>query len=271
MRQSRKRGLEEILDKVLVISDIHVPFQDDRAVGAMHAYSKKYKPDKIYINGDLIDFYKLSTFDQTPDRTDGIDFEITQAKMFLNNLRKNNKDAKIVYLQGNHENRLQRYLWRNPELHGLSALDTKNLFSLKDLDIQEIKVDRDYWSKSAGSAKQGDAIVMHGDSRLNGAKGGGYSGYAAKNTMLNGISSSVVMGHTHRGGVVYHTVSDKILIGVEGGCLCQLPPNANWQQGFVTFETERGKNYNYRFHHIKDGKLIEDGKVYSATKPKKKK
>jgi predicted phosphodiesterase len=263
--------LEEILDKILVISDIHIPYQDDKALGVMYQFSKDYKPDKIFINGDLLDFYRLSTFDQDPGRRDTVTEEAYKTREFLKDLRKRNPKAKITYLQGNHENRLQRYLWRNPELAGLDSLELKNLLEIKKWNIKEVKVDRDYWSKTTGHIKQGDAIIMHGDSRLNGAKGGSYSGYAAKNTMLNGINSSVIMGHTHRGATIYHTTANGILTGVEGGCLCQIPPNANWQQGFVTFETEGGKNYNYHFHHIVNGQLKEDNKIYSPIKNSNKK
>ncbi|MHA1676585.1 MAG: metallophosphoesterase [Candidatus Njordarchaeales archaeon] len=255
------------MDKVLVFSDVHIPYQDDKAVQVMHEFAKDYKPDKIFINGDLLDFYRLSTFDQDPGRRDTVTEETYKTREFLFDLRKRHPKAKITYLQGNHENRLQRYLWRNPELAGLDSLDLRNLLELSNYKISEVKVDRDYWSKTSGHVKQGDIIIMHGDSRLNGAKGGGYSGYAAKNTMLNGVNSSVILGHTHRGATIFHTTANGVLTGMEGGCLCQMPPNANWQQGFITFETDKGKNSNYRFHRISNGVLKEGTKTY----PKKKK
>jgi hypothetical protein len=45
-----------------------------------------------------------------------------------------------------------------------------------------------------GTIKQGNAIIMHGDSKLNGASTSKYSGYSAKNTMLGGINESIIMG-----------------------------------------------------------------------------
>lgn len=250
-------GLEQVMEKIMVISDIHIPYQDDQAVEVMYDFSKKHKPDKLFINGDLVDFYRLSTFDKDPERKDTVKEEIYRARVFLNGLRKANPKARMTFLHGNHENRLQRYLWRNPELDGLDNLQIKRLLNLDKYGIKEVKVDRDYWSSETGHVKQGDAIIMHGDNRLNGAKGGTYAGYAAKNTMLNGINNSIIMGHTHRAAIVYHRTPYKTLTGVEGGCLCKIPGNANWQNGFVTFETEKGKNYNYRFHHIVNGKLHE--------------
>jgi len=258
-------NLEDIIktDKVLVVSDIHIPYQDNKAVNIMHQFSKDYKPNKIYINGDLVDFYRLSTFDQDPDRKFTVAEEIYQARIFLSDLRKNNKDAKITLLHGNHENRLQRYMWTNPELSGLDSLRLDKLLDLSKYGIKEIKADRDYWSKATGHVKQGDALIMHGDNRLNGASTSKYAGYSAKNTMLNGSNQSVIMGHIHRGAIIHHSTPYKTLTGVEAGCLCKIPGTANWQQGFVTFETIKGKNHNYKFHHIEKGILYEDSKTYS--------
>ena len=255
-------GLEDKIDKIMVVSDIHVPYQDKRAVEIMHEFSKDYKPNKIYINGDLVDFYKLSTFDQDPYRKETVKDEVYMARLFLSELRKNNPRSNITFLHGNHENRLQRYLWRNPELDGLDVLQLKKLLDLDKYHIKEVSVDGDYWGKATGHVKQGDAIIMHGDNRLNGASTSKYAGYSVKNTMLNGSNQSVVMGHIHRGAVIHHSTPYRTLTGVEGGCLCKIPGTANWQQGFVTFETEKGKNHNYQFHHIEHGKLIEGKSKY---------
>ena len=241
----------------LVFSDVHIPYQDDKAVNIMLNFSKQYKPNNIFINGDLVDFYRLSTFDQDPGRKDTITEEIYKARIFLSYLTKLNPNADITFLYGNHENRLQRYLWKNPELEGLDVLQLNKLLDFEKYGIKEIKVDRDYWSKETGHAKQGDAIIMHGDNRLNGAATSKYAGYSAKNTMLNGSNQSVIIGHVHRGAIVHHSTPYKTLVGVEDGCLCRIPGTANWQQGFVTFETYNGKNYNYHFHHITKGKLLE--------------
>ena len=50
------------IQKNMVISDIHIPFQDEDAVAVMQTFAKDYKPDNLYINGDMLDFYSLSSF-----------------------------------------------------------------------------------------------------------------------------------------------------------------------------------------------------------------
>lgn len=265
-------GLEDMvnkeIEKNLVLSDVHVPYQDEDAVAIALQYIKDYKPDTIYVNGDVIDFYPLSTFDKSPDRKAGVAEEANDAKEFIARLRKAaGKTTRIVYLEGNHEQRLQRYLWRNPELNGIKICDKEvsvaNLLNLALYDVEYVKTDGDYWGADTGHVEAGDAVIMHGDSRLNGASCSKYAGYSAKNTMM-GIQKSVVMGHVHRLAVIKQRSPHGRMTGVETGCLCQIPGNANWQQGFTTFETIEGKNINYKLHEITDGVMWDDGFAYVA-------
>jgi metallophosphoesterase superfamily enzyme len=258
---TKMRYIEDQIIKNLVISDIHIPYQDDRAITSMFKYAKMYNPNNIIINGDLLDFYGLSKFDKSPDRKITVAEEVVQARKWLGLLRRRFQNADIYLLQGNHENRLQKYMWRNPELHGLSELKLENLLEFKKHKIKEVQVDGDYWSTDTGHLKIGDAVIMHGDSRLNGATLSKYSGYSSSNTMRS-TGSSTIVGHNHRMAIVKHRTPYQEMTGIETGCLCIVPGNSNWQQGFVTFETFKDKNYNYRLHHIQDGKLIENGKIY---------
>ena len=243
--------------KVLIFSDVHIPYEDAKAILALFKYIKSYKPDLIYINGDLIDFYNLSTFDQCPDRRANTAEELERTKHFLSILRATAGDeCEIVYLHGNHENRLQRFMWSNPEMASIDALSLKNLLDLDKYNIQEVEVNRDYWSKETGHAICGDMVIMHGDNRLNGGKTSQYAGYSVKGTMLNGLQQSVAIGHIHRLAIIHHTTPYNTLIGLEGGCLCQLPKSSNWQQGFITFTLKGERTYNHRLHRIEDGVLI---------------
>ena len=252
--------LEEMVkgvQRTMVFGDIHVPYHDENAVKVTLNYLKKYKPHNVVVNADLVDFYALSEFDKNPNRKANVQQELDLANGILRDVRKAaGKEAKIYLTYGNHEARLQRYLWKNPELECVRDLKLEKQLSLKELDIKFINGSMDYWKQTSGHLKIGDAAVMHGDQRINGSRGGAKAGYAAMNTMLQ-MQTSVVMGHVHRLGIVYHNSPYQQMVGVEAGCLCEIPPGANWQQGFATFDTVRNKNVNYRLHHIKDGKLNE--------------
>lgn len=257
------RNIEDKIQKTMIISDIHIPYQDDKAVDIMMEYGRKYKPNNVVMNGDVLDFYRLSKFDQSPERKDSFAEEIDKGKQFIKRMRKNFKKAEIYYLEGNHENRLQRYLWsKAPEFYGLESLELANMLDFDKYDINYVKCDGDYWGKDTGHLKIGDLIIMHGDNRLNGASTSKHAGYSCSNTM-RGIQQSAAIGHIHRLALVNQHTPYGEMTGLEVGCLCEIPGNANWQQGFATFETYRGKNNSYNIHSIKNGKMIENGKIYS--------
>jgi len=255
-------NLEQMV-KNLVISDVHAPFQDDSAVAIVMAYAKDYKPDNVIINGDLVDFYSLSMWDKSPERKENVEKEVYETTKILHNLRSSiGKDANITLLEGNHENRLQRFLWANQALYGLDALKLDKLLDLDKYGVDLVLSDRDYWGKATGHIKQGDAIIMHGDNRINGAKGGMNAGY---NTMKS-MGTSSIIGHTHRLSMRSHTTPYHDWVGIECGNLCQPTGTADWQQGFVTFTTDdkTGKNHSYELHRIKDGVMYESDYTYTV-------
>lgn len=266
--------LEEIVEgeemkgikKHMCISDLHIPYLDKRAYKVMKKFAKDYQPDNLYINGDFLDFYSLSKFDKNPKRKDNLIDDINEGNRILRDIRDTFKQAEITYISGNHEQRLQHYLWNKaPELYGIEGLQLYNLLDTNTLNIEYIGTDSDYWKSDNGHKIVSDVLITHGDNRLNGCSMSKYSGYSAKNSMMN-LQSSIIMGHTHRLAQVTHTTPYNTMLGLEDGCLCQMTGTANWQQGFVTFETYRGNMVNSRLHFIKDGKLMVDGFMYKERK-----
>jgi len=252
------------LKKVLVYGDVHFPYHDEKALNVLYKYMKQYQPNIVVINGDVADFYSISTFDKNPDHFD-LQKEIEMVKNHFNKVKNivGNR-TKIYYLGDNHcTGRLQKYVYKNPELYGLDILKLENLFEFKKYNIQYIGADIEYWKKESGYLELGDVIIMHGDAKINGASTSKYAGYSAKNTMMT-IQKSVILSHVHKLSIVSHYQYHQRLIGMEAGCLCQKIPTANWQQGFVTFELYKKKMINPRLHYIFDGVLMEDGKIYKG-------
>lgn len=252
-------GEEVSMNKVLVFGDKHIPFDDKKAYNVMIQYAKnKYKPDIIVLLGDILDFYSLSKFDKNPNRVGNIQEDLNSINDMLYQLRKDFPKSKIYLEEGNHEARLKKYLWRHAELLQLDALKLESLLELKKNDIKYIGSDPDYWSMDAGHLKLGDVIIMHGDNRINGAKGGKY---ASQNTMLS-VNHKVVMGHTHRLNVSYYDNKYVNLFAINTGCMCMLLSMSDWQVGFATFELDNGKGINPRVHQIFNGTLYIDDKFY---------
>jgi predicted phosphodiesterase len=127
-------------ERSLFVSDIHAPYQDDKAISAMLNFARWFEPHTIFIMGDLVDFYAISKFIKDPYRALELQAEIDVSIAILQNIRNTCKKARIYLLRGNHEYRLQKYLWTNAkELAGLKALDLRELLKLKSLDIEYLE------------------------------------------------------------------------------------------------------------------------------------
>lgn len=98
--------------RCIVLSDIHIPFQDVLSVETALEYADQIKPDIIVILGDLIDFYQISDFVKNPRERD-TKTEIEMTRKFLTELRRRFPSADIYYKEGNHEKRLERYIIQN--------------------------------------------------------------------------------------------------------------------------------------------------------------
>ena len=207
-------------NKFVVLSDIHFPYHDDKALKAVYKFLEQHPVDTIILNGDILDFYDVSSFDKDPDRINSLQKEIDMAQKFFKKLRGLNPKAKIIFVKGNHEDRIERYLKKHSELYSLNALKLPNLLNLDNYIIE-------YKDKGF---KLGSLKIIHGDMVRK------FSGYTARGE-LEKHDSSGISSHTHRGGVYYYRTPERYLAWFESFCLCDLNPEyisePNWQQGFL--------------------------------------
>lgn len=220
------------LERSIVISDLHIPYQDKRACNKVLKFIEYFKPDKIFINGDLIDCMDISSFDKPLERHKDLSEEIEEAKDFLMKLRFSNLKSSIIYIFGNHEFRLDKYLAKNArELYGLKGLTLEEQLDLKTLDITP------YNNHTKENFYQyGKLLIGHWNKVCK------YGGFTAKN-LLEDKGMSIIQAHTHRLGSSYKRDFDGQKGGWEGGCLCDLDPNycnrPNWQLGFITIHKDK--------------------------------
>jgi len=213
------------LKKVVIIPDVHAPYEDYRALHGVYKFIHDYKPDKVMFMGDVVDFYALSKFDKDPDRVTGLQQEIDVAKYHFKELRKAYKGP-VTFLEGNHEMRLMKYLRTNPELSSLEKVN--NVEALLDLADFDIKYKKNEIINGV-LFKHGHAVRKH-------------SAYTAKGEMEN-EGTSGVSGHTHRMGAHYHTDRSGQHAWFEMGHLAEEKAAEymegkvpNWQKGFGVFE-----------------------------------
>lgn len=228
-KKNRVKAARSLVDveRHAFIGDIHVPYHDERALGLALDFISWWKPHRLYLIGDIIDFYQLSRYDKDPERLLGLQGEFDDTIQVLYRFRKAVGDkCRIIYKEGNHEFRLVKYLWAHPEIAGLKVMQLGSLLSFADLGIQE-----HYGYKDMLWLLPGKFLVEHGDMARK------WSGYTARG-MLEKRGVSGISGHTHRMGSNFLTnYGNGVHVWYENGCLCRLDPGfihglPNWQQGF---------------------------------------
>lgn len=210
-------------EKSLFINDIHVPFQNNKALKVIKNFTEYFEPNKIFILGDLIDMYAVSSFDKDPSRITDLQKDLNITKRILKQIRENNEKADIVYLEGNHTDRLRRYLWKHPELTGLDSLKIESLLNLKEYNI-------------FFKPQTGEPIIYHNFLIEHGNIVRSQSAYTARG-MFEKRGLSGISAHTHRMGAHYKTNMSGNYVWYENGCLCDLNPEyvigkPDWLNGF---------------------------------------
>lgn len=228
--------------KIYIASDVHFPYQDDKAVKRFVTECFLNQPDIIVLNGDIMDFYKLSRFSKDPEGRNPKE-EIEMCRDFLKDLRESCPDSLIYYTIGNHETRLEKYvLDKAPEI----ACLVDNVFEI-------IKVN-DYKVIGCSSLLINDTFMLKHGTRL-----GNKSGLSAiKELEAHYLSGAT--GHTHRLCKFTTRKSGKRFVWFETGCLCDLNPEycilPDWQQGFVKLEFVKGKLKHSKIIEIENGEIV---------------
>jgi len=235
--------------RTLIISDLHIPYQDNDSIQKAINYGKEKKVNCILINGDLLDMCSISRFGRDW-RQRQIHEEFEATRVFLNSLREHFPKAKIVYKYGNHDERYEKFLFlKAPEIFDCTDFQLEVLLKLGELKIEVVKEKR--------PIRIGKLTVLHGHELFGGS--GGVN--PARGTFLKTLEN-VVVGH-------YHKTSSNTEASMYGdvfsvhsvGCLCgktpyYMPIN-KWNTGFAYCELDI-KTGNYTFYNLK----IINGKIY---------
>lgn len=238
--------------RIVFISDVHAPFQDEKAVEATLSFIKWWKPTELIFMGDVVDFYAISRFDRDPDRRFKLQDEIDEGVKILKRFCKVAPKARKRFLRGNHEHRLQKYLWsKAPEMASLRSNSIPVQLKLDELGIEYIE---------GGKLVLNGTIIKHGNVVRK------FSAYSARGEFEScGVSGVSV--HTHRMGQYFHTHDGGRFVWIECGCLCDINPEymegkvANWQQGFgIGFYKNAGSHrFNVNLIPIVGGKAMWGG------------
>lgn len=241
------------VERAVFVNDLHVPFQDERAVNTALEFIDHWRPHHLFLVGDILDCAQVSRYDQDPKRLLDFQKDLDQGKIILAAFRQAvGPEANILYFEGNHETRLWRYLMRHPEIASLEALKFPNLLDLASRNIQWVPADQNYFFH--------DFLITHGTQVRK------HACYSAK-AEFEKAGVSGLSGHTHRvGSYRKHNLAGDF-IWFENGCLCDLHPsyvlNPDWQHCLAIGQFVRDDN---RFQvdqlQMPKGKLLYDGRLF---------
>jgi len=232
--------------RVLLISDIHIPYHDPEAIKRTLKYAKDEGVDCVYINGDLLDFHDLSFHEKDARKRPTIANELEMGRKFLKGL-KDYLNVPVYFKPANHEHRLERYLRvKAVELLDCDEFKLDVLLRLGEMGIQYIgRRDKCYFGK---------LLVEHGD-RIKGS-----GGVSPARTLFQRYKRHAICGHFHKKtehcGKVYDGNS---IVTYSVGSLCSLEPEYfevnEHVHGFAIIDMDGD---DFRVHNY----AIEGGKVY---------
>ncbi len=226
----------------LLLYDIHVPYHDPADLRTAIAFGKQrdMRCDGVIYGGDLLDFYQLSHWVKDPRRRHPKE-EVEAVKTLMASIRGYLKPKHEVWLEANHEYRLQRYLReRAPELYEMPGWSIPDWFHLEEEGL--------LWVPHGSPLRHRNLTILHGDEW----QGGMTSPVnPARSAFLKGVECMIV-GHQHRTSEhTETTVSGTTITCWSVGCLCDLHPEYarlnRWNRGFAVLETKG----NWRIHNFR--------------------
>ena len=237
--------------KILLLNDIHIPFHCKKALEMAIKHGKKFKPDIIILNGDILDYFSISRWLKDPRMRD-FPKELKIARQFLEHLRGKFPTARIVFKEGNHEERWLSYMEvKAPELLGIRHFDYDYVLGFEDLGIELINFKK--------PLKVNELFILHGheykfaiSNPVNPARG-----------LYLRSKVNAICGHFHQSST--HSEPDldeKLTTTWSVGCLSELHPRYmplnKWNHGFAEIET-----YDEKLFQVHNYKII-DGEVYAT-------
>lgn len=240
-----------MIKKVLIGYDVHLDTKVPKVYKLFKQFVADFKPNEIILGGDFMDVSALSAWDYDKKRKmEGRRYikEYELANKELDFLQKHTK--KIIYLEGNHENRVQRYLDKNPEMEGI--IEVPIVLNLKKRNIEYLKMNTYY--------HLGHIYFTHGL----------YTNeFHAKKTLMN-VGKNIVTGHLHTNQTYMMSMMfQKPIMAYSMPCLCNKSPDylknrpSNWMSGFgvMYIDTKTGLFNLYVVNIIKN-EFIWNGKKY---------
>jgi hypothetical protein len=260
------------------------PIHDEDAVAVALAIVKAEQPTKVVLVGDNLDGAEFGKYRLTPAFQRTTQATIDRLALLCAQLRAAAPSAEIVWLAGNHEERLPNYLLDNAAAayglrkggvpDGWPVMSVPYLCRFDEYGIVYLP------GYPASSFWINERLrVIHGDKVA--------SGGSTAHKYLATEKTSVIYGHVHRREWAERTRTDyhgaRTILAASPGCLARtdgvvpstkggtdldgrpLIRHEDWQQGLSVVRYEQGDGrFVYQQVAIHDGWAMHEGKEYRA-------
>lgn len=232
----------------LILSDVHLPYHDRPTLELAVREARRRGVAGVLLNGDVLDSHEISDHDKDPGAP-RYAREIEKGRQFLGWLRGQCPRARVIYREGNHEDRLPRYIERNaPALSGIDGVSLPAFLRLADYGVEWVADKRVVWL--------GKLPTLHGHEY----RGGGGGVNPARWLYLR-ARYVAMCGHFHRTGFHHEgrNIRGKAEAAWSLGCTCQLSPRYmplnGWNHGFALVEVAGDGSF------VVDNKRVREGKI----------
>lgn len=261
------------------------PTHDEAAISILIALIKDMQPELVVMVGDNLDLPEMGKYLTYPAYAQTTQAAIDRATMLCAQLRSAAPHARIIWLAGNHEERMPKYILTNAgAAYGLRKGNTPESWPVLSVPylcrMDEFGVEyfpgypaADFWVNKKLRIIHGDRVKSSG---------------STAHVYLNAEKTSVIYGHIHRIECAYKTREDydgpRTIMAASPGCLARidgaipstkggvdldgrpLTRHENWQQGIgiVQYEDDGEHKFSYECMTIYNGWSMFRGKEYRA-------
>ena len=234
IKPTRGKGKRSRDKTVVVLPDIQAgfrkyddnpdldPIHDDKAISVAMQIINDIKPDKIILNGDNTDFPNFGRFAQENSFFETTNATLNYVHQLLAQMRATSPESEIIYIAGNHEERLRKTLMTHvPQIREIRVAGTGErpmtvpfLLNLAALDVEYIS------GYPAGAHWLTDDLkVIHGDIAKQ-------SGGMTASAYLKREDTSTIYGHIHRQEIAYRSIGSRhagrFVVAASFGCLARI-------------------------------------------------
>lgn len=263
----------------VVLGDEQEPYSDAYVIEAVLAFLEKTQPEVIIHLGDVMDLPTISRHKDNPEWGAPVQECINAGYLRLRSYREAAPDARILFMVGNHDERLRNelllraermYNVRPADIPGepeaIAAYSPRHLLRLDELGIEFI------------NPQGGYAHAQVNLSTELGVRHGWLTGENTAGKTLDRLGHSIIVGHTHHQRISQKTVFNldgqpHVLTAAEAGTLSQIESglgyvvNPNWQHGCVTAQVWDDGSFHLDLATYTSGSLRWRGERFSVPRP----